>query len=395
MGKGRTGLGVVLRDDSIQLKFRWNGKRYSERLDWKPTPANERAARKLAERLRSAIEEDKRYPGTFKYADFFPGSKHARESANIRNFAEYCDLWLQAKGRLADATKSQYRNALNFWKTKFSGPITRIPNSQVAAVVGGHAWPSAKLCNNYLIPLRGVMQFAIRDLKKQHGIVVEDPMEGIENSKHQKDPPDPFTREELEAILDDMRAHYPAQVWRYFEFMFYSGCRPEEAIALKWTDIDWTLDTARVERARTFRGTLKPLKTYSVRDLELNDKALAALKGMRAFTQAKGEFVFENPVTGKPWHDNRSQLDNYWKPTIRRTKLRYRPAYNTRHTFATVLLMAEVNPVWIAQQLGHKDAKLLFSTYSKWINRADKKKQVNRANSAFQSQIGPTETASG
>jgi len=33
--------------------------------------------------------------------------------------------------------------------------------------------------------------------------------------------------------------------------------------------------------------------------------------------------------------------------------IRYRPAYNTRHTYATVCLMNGLNPVYVASQLGH------------------------------------------
>jgi integrase len=40
--------------------------------------------------------------------------------------------------------------------------------------------------------------------------------------------------------------------------------------------------------------------------------------------------------------------------------IRQRPAYNTRHTFATVALMAGVNPAYSARQLGHAITAILF-----------------------------------
>ena len=38
---------------------------------------------------------------------------------------------------------------------------------------------------------------------------------------------------------------------------------------------------------------------------------------------------------------------------MRATGIRQRPAYNTRHTYATVMLMSGLNPSFVANQLGH------------------------------------------
>jgi len=51
--------------------------------------------------------------------------------------------------------------------------------------------------------------------------------------------------------------------------------------------------------------------------------------------------------------------------------IRQRPAYNTRHTFATVALMASVDPSYIARQLGHANTAMLFKHDAKWIEGAD------------------------
>ena len=44
-----------------------------------------------------------------------------------------------------------------------------------------------------------------------------------------------------------------------------------------------------------------------------------------------------------------------------------RPQYNCRHTYATMCLMAGVNPAFIAGQLGHS-VQVLLSTYARWLN---------------------------
>lgn len=76
--------------------------------------------------------------------------------------------------------------------------------------------------------------------------------------------------------------------------------------------------------------------------------------------------IFENPVTKRPWHDERSQRDHYWKPTLRKLGLCARRSYCTRHTFCSIALSAGIWPAYIASQAGHT-VQTLLSTYQKWI----------------------------
>ena len=192
--------------------------------------------------------------------------------------------------------------------------------------------------------------------------------------------PDPLTVEDRDNILADLTKHYDARVYAYFLWMFYTGMRPEEAIALRWSDIDWNRQVARVQRVRTFKGAERDgSKTNAERDVDLLPQALDALKEMKAHTfmlkvEREGDTandIFQNPVTGRAWHDERSQRDNYWRPSLKRFGIRWRKPYNTRHTFATAALMTGVPPAYIADQLGHS-IKILLDKYARWIPGNDK-----------------------
>jgi integrase len=377
---GARGDGVEAREKSIRLFFVWNEQRYRETLTVngepiKPTPANLKYAARVAAEIREKIRYD-----AFAIADYFPDSPRAgKPSAGVATFGEWCETWLATKGRLAGKTLTQYRNALEVWKSLLGAdtPIKRLTHAVVAAKVGRYPWKSAKLLNNYLIPLRGVFALAAKDLK------VENPMEGVENSKHQAPPPDPLSPVEMESILRDMRSHYDPRIWAYFVFSFMTGMRPEEVIALRWSDIDWRLGTARVTRARS-GGEFKDLKTYNGRDVDLVDRAIEALKAMKPWTylatlpDRENAQIFQNPVTNRPFHDERSQRDHYWTPCLRRLGIRHRRAYQTRHSYATNALSAGVNPAYIARQMGHKNAKMLFSVYAKWIDGADRGRERSK-----------------
>lgn len=355
--------GVELREKSIRVGFSYQGGWVRETLDIKPTPANERYAAKLVGRVKQAIKD-----GNFIYSDHFPGSARAGKSAGVQTFGDMCDTWLDTKGRLATKTLNQYRNALGVWKTMFGEhtPLDQLTHAKVSAKIGSYHWPSSKLLNNYLICLRGVFTLAGREMK------FDNPMDGIENSKHQAVLPDPLSLDEMNTILGWLEENCDERVWAYYEFAFLTGMRPEELIALTWGDWDRTDNSIRVERART-AGEVKPLKTYQARDVELVKRAQAALNLMWVYTEKqKDGFIFENPVTGRPWHDERSQRDHYWKPALEATRTRYRRSYQTRHTYAANALLGGINPTYVSRQMGHKNAKMLFQVYAKWIDGADR-----------------------
>jgi integrase len=383
MGSGN---GVEIREKSIRLFFVHNGARCRETLTVAGKPAAPTAANvKYAHRVAAEIR-DKLRLGTFVLAEYFPDSPRAATAASAaaeKNFGQWCELWLQTKGRLAKRTLTQYENALAIWQSLFGAEtaMEKLTHATVAAKVGGYPWKSAKLLNNYLIPLRGVFALAGRELK------MENPMDGIENSKHQVAAPDPLSTDEMERILSDMLERYDPRVVAYFEFAFLTGMRPEELIALQWGDVDWNHGTVRVERART-AGEEKSLKTYNARDVDLVARALAALQAMKPWTCMGGQdaAIFQNPVTNRAWHDERSQRDHYWTPSLRRLGIRRRRAYQTRHTYAANALAAGVNPAYIARQMGHKNAKMLFSVYAKWIDGADRGREKAKLEAALRNE---------
>lgn len=377
---GRSGSGVEVRESSIRIKFVVNGETIRERLTLNgkslaPTPANIKYAHRLAAEIRRRIAQ-----GAFQFAEFFPDSPRTKiEAEKPDTFGDMANLWLEAQGRLAKATRDQYGTAVRFWK-RLLGEDTSIKefsHKLIAAKIGGYPWPSAKTHNNYLIALRGIF-----DMEYRGPDSVNNPLNGIENMSTVKKLPDPLTIEERDSILADMAQHYDERVWAYFTFAFYTGMRPEETIALRWSDIDFVAGIARIQRVRTFRGSERDgSKTHTERDIDLLPQALTAIQVMKPHTFMKrverenaedtAADIFQNPVTKRPWHDERSQRDHYWKPSLKRLGIRWRRAYNTRHTFATVALMAGVPPAYIASQMGNS-IKMLLDKYARWIPANDK-----------------------
>lgn len=382
MGRNPSSGHVEKRDTSIRIAFTLPGesepRRETVRLNGKvlpPNAANLKYAAKLAKTVHDQIRA-----GTFSYAEHFPHSKHAptHGSAADNTFGVLAGLWLESKGKLEAATKDQYGTAVRFWKKMLgeNTPLAALNHKVVEAKVGAYPWPSAKTHNNYMIALRGIFGMEYRGARAAESPVVE-----IENMPLVKRLPDPLSRDERDMVLADMRERYDVRVYAYYLFMFLTGMRPEEAIALRWSDIDFNSGTARVQRVRTFKGSERDgSKTNAERDVDLVEGAMHALKLMKPFTFLKNAErddeedsaadIFQNPVTGRPWHDERSQRDHYWKPSLKRLRIRARRSYCTRHTFCTVALMGGVEVAYIALQAGHSVQQLL-SKYARWIPGAD------------------------
>ena len=65
----------------------------------------------------------------------------------------------------------------------------------------------------------------------------------------------------------------------------------------------------------------------------------------------------------KPCYSHRN-IGRRWEATVKRAGIRRRNPYHTRHTFACWLLSAGANPSFIANQMGHENAKMVYEVYS-------------------------------
>jgi integrase len=45
--------------------------------------------------------------------------------------------------------------------------------------------------------------------------------------------------------------------------------------------------------------------------------------------------------------------------------------YQTRYAYTGTLLSSGENPLWVAQQMGHKDWGMIRKTYGRWIPEVD------------------------
>ena len=309
---GRKGTGVEIRGKAIRIQFSLNGEvvRRTLRRDGMavpPSAENLSEATRLAAEIRSRIAD-----GTFCHSEYFPATSNDGKPLIV---GEHLDAWLAVQ-RIESSTAAAYASAVRFWK---SAPcddkgsllgeraLHRLKASHVMRALTFRPGLNAKTVNNYLTVLRRALDMAVADHALEDNLVRH-----VRYQRQQTPFPDPFTRDEVETIIEYMTERYPDGVANYVEFKFFSGLRPSETTALRWDDVDLEHDRIHVHRA-IVRGLEKnTTKTSTARHVLLNSRARAALMRQRALTQLAGDFVFLDPRYGKPWTEERAFRRSYW-----------------------------------------------------------------------------------
>ena len=371
MGK-TTWKGVYARKTFIRIYFVFNGNEYFESLNISPTPANMNYAESVRKEILRRIEL-----GTFEFKEFFPDSKNAKKEEELKvekpRFIKIAYAWLESKEReLAKTTLREYRNTID---TYFLEPLGNrimwdISYLDLNAVMS-KIKVSNKTYNNVLSVLRGIYTFGCDAQACADNLAAKFKFVAKEETE-----PDPLELEEVAKVLQDMEEHFDERIVGYFFLAFKIGYRPSEGISLRWTNLDWNKKELKIDSAQV-RGIEKDTKTGKSRIVELDDETVAWFTRMKKHTFMKGEHIFNNPITGKPFYDTSDLVQKYWRPSLKRCKIRDRDARQSRHTCATMMLMDDCRAKWAADRLGHS-TEMFERVYSKWMPNTDKRQQLSK-----------------
>lgn len=105
--------------------------------------------------------------------------------------------------------------------------------------------------------------------------------------------------------------------------------------------------------------------------MKLLGPAMAAFNAQKDHTCLAGNEVFQNPRTLERWAGDGPIRKTMWAHAVKKAGVRYWPPYQTRHTYASVMLSAGEHPMWVAQQMDHSDWTLIARVYGRWVPLAD------------------------
>ena len=274
-------------------------------------------------------------------------------------FTEYAAGWLERKKvTVSRSTYGDYASIMKVYALPHFGktPMCQVTQRDVEDFMDTLGPVSAKRKNNIMVPVKCLFNDA-----KRRGDIQSNPIELIRRFKEEKPQIDPLSFPEMKAFLANVDPHYVP----YFSTAFLTGMRPNEMLALKWLHVDFEMRciTVREGRVQGFEGPPKTLSSY--RDIDMLDPLFEVLRQHRlacpqdathAFTGKKGGPMDVNNLRNKVWY-----------PAITKAKLRKRTMYQTRHTFASLMLSHGEDPLWVARMLGHTSTEMLYRHYGKFI----------------------------
>lgn len=351
--------GIKANRSSITISFTFNDVRYRETIKVKPTKTSLKQAVRKREAILDAIAW-----GNFDYLQHFPNSKKAQQLANrsesditIKKMVN--DWFRRTQDQWEYSTKRGYISKINHHiEPNFGHIYVSEFRPSIFKDWGATSTLSGKTKNE----IRSILRSAFQELYLDE-VIAGNPIDRVKRFKHIKSEPEPFNADEREKILAQMTG----QVRNLYEFAFWTGLRTSELLALRKTDIDIKRKVIFVRKALV-HGREKGTKTKSgERTHELHPKALAVLTAQLRLTMDNQERIFLNPETKQPWRDDRYIYHNCWQPSLKRSGVKFRKQYNTRHTYASTMLTDNKPIAWVAKQLGHSDIGMTLTTYARWI----------------------------
>jgi len=93
----------------------------------------------------------------------------------------------------------------------------------------------------------------------------------------------------------------------------------------------------------------------------------------KQFTYLKSEWLFLT-YEGNPFMKTDNIIKTYWRPCLKALDIKYRTLYQTRHTFACLMLDVGENINWIKKMLGHRTLDMIMRRYGNRVVKTEGRK---------------------
>ncbi|MEL0628434.1 site-specific integrase [Psychromonas aquatilis] len=368
---------INTRNGKLVADFRYQNQRCREQTQLNDTSAN----RKRLTRLLKTIEAEILL-GNFEYAKYFPNSN------KVQKFAELNQRKKTASHHFGSADAPTVKEFSVIWFNEKAIEWRQSHKESIEGILESHILPAFGKMKISVIKKQDILTFrsALAKVQGRKGKVLSPsrinhimtplrmllaeaadryefttPWKNIKALKVQRTEVDPFSLNEVDRLINTA----PDGFKSYYTVRFFTGLRTGEIDGLHWNKVDLDKKQIYIDQSLV-RGVMTDAKTDgSNRIIQLTDRVVEALKVQKKMTQHLGPFVFCKK-DGKPF--NYQTISRViWEPMLERLKLKYRNPYQTRHTYATLLLAAGESPEWIAQQMGHSTTTMLFRVYSRYV----------------------------
>ena len=182
-----------------------------------------------------------------------------------------------------------------------------------------------------------------------------------------------FNNQELKQFLNYLDNLDLSSYENLFDYVLYktllaSGCRIGEALALEWSDINLQTGTISISKTlNRYQETNTPKSKAGLRDMEIDPATISLLKQYKKRQQVelwklgRSENIVFTPFTTKYAYACllRKRLQGHFK-TAGVADISF---HGFRHTHATIMLYAGIEPKDLQYRLGHSNISMTLNTY--------------------------------
>jgi integrase len=271
-------------------------------------------------------------------------------------FSDYADRYLQFHRTASDSGKKtrtidREGHSLVHWKAAIGNVrLDKITKPMITGVIRSRleAGKKPRTVNIDVIVLRNVLKEA-----KDDGLIVRLPTEDI-RPKKVKTPVrsllTPAAFEDLCAGARECRKN-AVQLLDYLKLLAYSGARRDEALTLKWADVDFERGFLRI-------GADGESKNSKARHVDFNPQLRGHLKDMVKRRVPDSEWLFPSPQRGKTDRPTKTFRESFLLAR-EKASLEWVGFHDLRHYFASMAVMSGIDFKTIAEWLGHQDGGML------------------------------------
>jgi integrase len=360
---------IVTSHDRLQLRFRHSGKRHCLSLGFADTVANRKLAEMRAREIELDILSGHFDPTLARYKPQVALSLTSLDiTPKITPKPSLADLWEQ----FVEYKRPQCSpNTMIYVYGHFTTYIKKLPTYDLdrAGEIRDFCVKTFPLesCKRFIVRLNACCNWAMKA-----GSIKANPFTGMATeikplkSQQSSDEEDinPFSIAERDAIIEAIEnntfcnkhsafkhTHYAP----FVAFLFMTGCRPSEAIALEWRHINSDFHFLHFEQAvidtKSGRKVREGLKTQERRRFPCNGKLQALLRSIKPTNSAPNTLVFPGYTGGLL--DTKAFRRSVWIPVLAGLEIEYRKPYQTRHTFVTLALENGLDVKDVARLVGN------------------------------------------
>jgi integrase len=293
--------------------------------------------------------------------------------AGSLTLGDYLDRWLNDSMRdtVRDTTFERYEQIvrMHIKPALGRGKLKSLTPTHLRALYKEKLQSRSPRTVQYIhVTLHKALKQAVDD-----GLVPRNVTEAVKPPQVKREEIRPLTSEQVNVFLEAARED---RLKALYVLAIHTGLRQGELLGLKWEDVDLEAGTLQVRRTLiTAKGgpVLSAPKTKgSRRSVKLTQSAVKALRShlqrqlgeidrMGALWRANS-LIFASEG-GDPL-DRRYLTNHRFKPLLKRAGLPPIRFHDLRHTCATLLLGANVNPKIVSELLGHASIAITLDTYS-------------------------------